>query len=244
MVGEGAHLCAAAAWDDTDVDFGLAKDGSRRGEDDVAHHRKFAAAAELRGCDVSTVWGKLSSDRMAGTHRVAADGGDDGLADAGYERPVLEELVLEHVRVCHRNIMYLPLLRTGNPHTLLVLHLLDVRARFASIRLSIFVYIRADAWGAHKPAKARSLPVSTSARTSSSPSNAANAWLSSTKSGEDNALRAFGRFSVMRPTPSAGREVRMYSYCELPVELDMRRSRRIGDARQVKVKDGRARRER
>ena len=34
------------------------------------------------------------------THGVAADGGDDGLAGLREERPALEELVLEHVRVC------------------------------------------------------------------------------------------------------------------------------------------------
>ena len=46
--GEGAYLGASAAGDDADVDFGLAKDRGGRREDDVAHERELAAAAELR----------------------------------------------------------------------------------------------------------------------------------------------------------------------------------------------------
>ena len=35
-----------------------------------------------------------------GTHSVAADGGDDGLAERGELAPVLEELALVHFIVC------------------------------------------------------------------------------------------------------------------------------------------------
>ena len=42
-------LRAAAAGDDADVDLGLAEGRGGRGEDDVAHERELAAAAELWG---------------------------------------------------------------------------------------------------------------------------------------------------------------------------------------------------
>ena len=47
--GEGAYLGASATGDDADVDLGLAKDRGGRREDDVAHERELAAAAELCG---------------------------------------------------------------------------------------------------------------------------------------------------------------------------------------------------
>ena len=39
---------ASSAWNDAEVDFGLAKDGRGGSEDDVAHKGEFATAAELR----------------------------------------------------------------------------------------------------------------------------------------------------------------------------------------------------
>ena len=62
QVEEGAYLGASATGDDADVDFGLAKDRGGRCEDDVAHKRELAAAAELwyRTTDVRGSAGKLN----------------------------------------------------------------------------------------------------------------------------------------------------------------------------------------
>lgn len=40
-------LGPSAAWDHSQVDFGLAEGGGGGGEDDVAHEGEFAASAEL-----------------------------------------------------------------------------------------------------------------------------------------------------------------------------------------------------
>ena len=41
-------LGSSAAWDDTQVDLGLAKGGGGRCEDDVAHEGEFTASSELK----------------------------------------------------------------------------------------------------------------------------------------------------------------------------------------------------
>ena len=52
-------LRAAAAGDDADVDLGLAEGRGGRGEDDVAHERELAAAAELWGNACGSVYALL-----------------------------------------------------------------------------------------------------------------------------------------------------------------------------------------
>lgn len=91
---------------------------------------------------------------------------------------------------------------------------------------------------AYTPAKALSLPVMTRAPTSSSSSNSRNALFSSMNSAEESALSAFGRLSVISATPSAGFEVRMFSYCV----VDMRRRRRRAGEGEMRAAVGVARR--
>lgn len=44
----GQTLGTTGTGDDAEGDLGLTKDGCRRGEEDVAHHRQLATASELR----------------------------------------------------------------------------------------------------------------------------------------------------------------------------------------------------
>ena len=69
-------------------------------------------------------------------------------------------------------------------------------------------------------------------------SNVARAWLSSAKSGLHSALRALGRFSVTSPTPGAGLEVRMYSYCVVLEDIRRMRRSRLEEEEAEEVGDG------
>lgn len=162
------------------------------------------------------------------TYGVAADGGDDGFADVGDLGPVLEELILVHVRDCL--IRTRPGrdgvgLRTPRPmrgkrgRTLFILHLLDVRSRWTCPSIpkqrAHDHLLSSDTQSEDKnvPANALSDPVSTIAPTSPSSSNPANASFNSSNRGEHNAFSALGRLSVMSATRGSGFEVKIYSYC-------------------------------
>jgi len=43
----GQSLSTSRAWDDSEGDLGLAEDGGRGGEEDIAHHGQFTTSSEL-----------------------------------------------------------------------------------------------------------------------------------------------------------------------------------------------------
>ncbi len=73
--GVGEALCAACAGDDAQVDFRLSEQGRFAGDDHVAGHGEFHAAAKS----------------------VAGNGRNDGLADFGEPIPVADEGIVEHL---------------------------------------------------------------------------------------------------------------------------------------------------
>ena len=75
----------------------MAKDGSGRSEDDVAHEGEFAAATELR--EIRTISELMNEEPWRDTYSVSAHGSDDWLADLGEVRPAFEEAVLVNFRV-------------------------------------------------------------------------------------------------------------------------------------------------